>query len=295
MSKEIPILLSSDNNYLPYLAVTIESIKANNRARAKYKIYILEEKINENNKKNIFLMQNDYTEIYFININDYIKNIDTSIFTTINHFTKAAYFRFFIPDILKQYDKAIYIDCDLIVNHDLKDLFDIDMNSYCIGAIIDFWLQFSIYNDDNKKQYLTKILGMKRPEKYFNSGVMLLDLKKLRSTNFTQKCIERLEKIKNPRYVDQCIINSIFDGDFFFFVLKWNVQCNVIYDIENFENKIPLQLAKQFLASKDNAYIIHYCSGNKPWNKVGKEHYELWWQYARKTTFYEQILFNNIK
>ena len=241
-------------------------------------------------------MQNDYLKIHIIDIENYIKNINTNIFTTCTHFTKAAYFRFFIPEILIEYDRAIYLDCDLVVNHDLKELFNTNIHERPLAAVIDLWIKLNTCNNNTTQQiYLTNTLKMKNFEKYFNSGVLLLDLKKLRKINFTQKCINRLKEIKNPRYVDQCILNSLIDGNFHELDFKWNLQCNIVYDIQDIDKKLPITLLSKLNAIKNNPYIIHYCSGRKPWSYMGRDHYNIWWMYARETTFYEIILYKNIK
>ena len=139
------VCLSSDNNYAKQLGVTIASIKANRRASDNYDICVLDGGISELNKKRIGQLADKKFSVRFINISGFMDAIDTKIFSLNAHFTIATYFRFFIPQIFAKYKKILYIDCDLVVNHNLAELYGIDLGKYVIGAVPDV----EITRDDN--------------------------------------------------------------------------------------------------------------------------------------------------
>ena len=286
----ITVCFSSDDKYAPYLCVAICSVKENSDGDF-YDICILDDDISQENKRKILSLADENFSIRFVDIKSYIANYGRDVFVTNSHFTEAAYFRLFIPEIFKKYSKVVYLDCDICVCRNLRYLFDIDLNEKSIGAVLDTEIRREIFIDNSDtKEYLINTLGMKFPEKYFQSGVLLLDIKKLRSFDFTNKCMRRLKEIGNPRYVDQCVLNSIFDGNVFFLDNKWNLEWHIPFFVENLSTQLPSEIYQMYQCAYDNPYVAHYCSGIKPW--INKEVClaDIWWKYARQTPFYEDFL-----
>lgn len=145
-------------------------------------------------------------------------SVDKSIFSLNQHFTIATYYRFFIPQIFANYKKLLYLDCDLVVNADVAELSHTDLGNFAIGAFKDVEITRRLATDKfygrNIDKYLADVLKMKHPETYFQAGVLLLDIAKLVKTDFTNRCIDRLKEIGEPLYVDQCVLNSLFDGNY---------------------------------------------------------------------------------
>lgn len=295
----ITVCFSADNNYAPYLAVTIASIKFNRNAEDKYDICILDNNIEYVNKKRILYLQDDNFSIRFIPIRAYLSEIDASIFSLNSHFTEATYYRFFIPKIFNHFDKVLYMDCDLVVHHNLAELYHTELDNYALAAVMDIEIHRHIMQckliDDKFLNYLTHILNLKQPEKYFQAGVLLLDIKKLQEMNFTSSCLKKLIEIQNPLYVDQCVINSIFDGNYQPLDMKWNVLWQLPYYVKNLEQQLSYVKYIEYFSACKNPYIVHYASEIKPWNNPEIDLADLWWKYARLTPFYEEVLYKDIK
>lgn len=291
--KNIPVVLSSDEKYASYLGVCIKSLVDNTSPEYNYDICILDGGIKNYKKQLIKKMQQSNVSIRFIDINTILKNYDSTIFKTTLHFTIAAYFRFFLPIIFSHYKKICYIDCDTILLEDISNLWKIDIGNNILGAIRDF---FVIYNGNKNPEtikYYTNVLKMKNYQNYFNSGCMLCNIKLMRKYDLTQKLIALLKEIKTPKYVDQCILNSLCEGKVKFLPANWNYTWHIKINHPDYYNYIPKNLLTSFQKAMEKPYMMHFTSPRKPWNEPQIEYSYLFWKYARQTPFYEEILYKN--
>ncbi|MBK1992458.1 glycosyltransferase family 8 protein, partial [Campylobacter sp. 2018MI35] len=293
----IPIIFSCDDNYLSYLAVILNSIKINSDKEFNYDICILYDTLNQDGiKKIINFIQDINISIRFINISPYIYQAKKQVhFHTAAHFKESTYYRFFIPSIFKNYKKIIYLDCDMLILRDLKDLFLIDFDT-SIAACKELVIILRTINKIDL--YYIDFLNNKKPFKniynYIQCGVLVYNIYKCIENNFTQRCLETLKYLERPPIVDQDVINSAFDGDISFLDSKWNFTWNLPIKHPNFSNLLPDELVDEALKMINNPYIIHYNDIFKPWNSPHLPNAHLWWHYARLTPFYEEILFKNI-
>ncbi len=290
----ITVCLSADNNYAPYLGITIASIKANRALDDKYEIFILDGGLEETNKKRILFTQEKNFSIHFTNIKAYLDDLDTSIFSLNAHFTIASYFRLFIPQIFKNFAKILYLDCDLIVHHNLAELYKTDLQDFALAAAPDIEMHRCLMIDSVAKgkttDYLTHKLSMNNPKSYFQAGVLLLDIKKLQKMNFTDVCLKKLAEIRDPWYVDQCVLNAVFDGNYQPLDMKWNVLWQLPYYIKDLDKQLNVDSYNQYFSAYENPYIIHYAGAIKPWKDPSVTLADIWWQYARNTSVYELLL-----
>lgn len=284
----IPIFLSSDENYAPYLSVTIRSIFNHRNKNVNYDIIVLHTSISDVKKNKIISSCSDKNfSIRFINIEKFLKTDAEKIKYTCCHFSVAMYYRIFISDIFKCYDKAIYLDCDLIVQKDLSEFFNIDIEKFVLGAILDFGvIQFN--NTFIPKEYCENILKISN-ENYFNSGVLLINCKKFREEKIKEKCLTTLHRIKTPIAPDQDILNVSCNKKVKFLPFKYNFEWSPPIHNKNYINTIPSIHHQDFLEAEKNPIIIHY-TGDKPWKFPHFCYANIWWHYARQTPFYEEIL-----
>lgn len=288
---EISVVMASDDNFAPYLGVTIKSIIENSSQNTDYTIYILDGGISKINKKLLNNIQTHNVKIRFININSYMQNSDKDIFYTYGHFKIATYFRFFIPIIFKNFEKVIYCDCDGIFKDDIAKLNNIDIKNYLLGAVSDTYVNFLLTKPE-MYSYFKDTLKLQKPENYFQAGVLILNIKELCKNDFTNKCIEALELIKKPKYLDQCVLNSVCQGKVFFLDGSWNVESPVMNNVNNSkkDEKLPDELCETFLKAYNNPKYIHFCGSRKPWNTPDMHNSEKFWEYAKMTDFYEKII-----
>lgn len=293
-SDAICICLSADDNYAKYLGVTIVSIKANRKPQDNYDICVLDGGISAFNKRRIGQLAEDGFSIRFVDISGFLDNIDMEIFSLNAYFTLATYFRFFIPQIFATYKKVLYLDCDLVVNTDVSELFHIDLENYALGAVFDIEMNRLIATDKERKgkicRYLSQRLKMQQIETYFQAGVLLFDIAKLKAMDFTNKCLDKLKEIGDPMYVDQCVLNSLFDGNYKELDMRWNVMWQLPYYVKDLDRQLPVIAYKTYFEAREKPYIVHYAGAIKPWKNPEIEMADIWWKYARLTPFYEEIL-----
>lgn len=296
------IIMSSDNNYALYLGVCVQSIIANQNPKYNYDIVILEDNITDNNKKLIsnLCAQRKNIAVRFFNMKEFAERYK-KLFYVRAQFSMATYYRFFIPEIFYQYTRALYLDCDLVVCKDISPLFTMDMKQNYILATPDI----QVINDCSLKQpvdgwslsfdkYLADILKIKNTNRYFQAGMMIMDINKLKKFDMLSKCIECLKEVKHPVYVDQDILNSVFYNYVGFIDLKWNH----VYHVQKTDylaGNIPDVMYREYLkAREEGPYVLHLTGRQKPWIKPNQILAECFWQYARQTPFYEEIIYKNV-
>ena len=234
MGNNINICISCDDNYVRYAGVVMASVLYNASSSDNLAFYILDGGISEDSKQKMLSLKTiKDCEINFVSIDESLFE-DFKKVTTHKYISIAAYFRLKLPSLLPDIDRIIYFDCDVVINSSLKKLFNTDMENHPIAGVVDI------------KKKIVKI----NPG-YVNSGVLLLDLKKMRELNIENEFyIYTKDNFETIKCGDQEIINAVCKGDIKILENKWNVQ------ISNFTNRSDYM---------KNPAIIHYVSKNKPW------------------------------
>jgi lipopolysaccharide biosynthesis glycosyltransferase len=235
------IVFSSDKNYTQLMGVALYSIFENKKGNYPIDIYVLDGGILKKDIKRLNILENKYNfKIKYI-------KIDTSLFKdfhTKNFYTQAVYYRIIIPRLLPHLKKVLYLDCDIVVQDDIYELYNTDINNYLFAAIEDIFT--------GKKRH--ELLNIPLKEKYFNSGVLLMNIEKSKEINAPETILKFVndypEKLK---YCDQDAINSTMCGNFLCMEQKYNYIANTeVSTLDKFFNL-------------DDIKIIHY-AGTKPWN-----------------------------
>ena len=276
-NEDVIIAFSVDDNYATFIPVTIESIKDYASPKRKYKIFILGNNISANHAHAIFQTQTENVTTQIIDIKDLILKENIGSLKTLEHINTATYYRFFIPEVLQDYKKAVYLEADQILQADVAELYDTDLQGKSLGIAPQ--IKFSVTRSKEWFDYVQKTLKMVKPNNYFNAGVLVMNLEKLRENDFRNKALKLAEN-NNFKYLDQDILNSMFSDDCVRVEKEWNMEIFIL-DLVRREYKPKL---------------IHYTVGNlKPWrNSRPDEHTfrysDLFWDYAKKTANYDEIL-----
>jgi lipopolysaccharide biosynthesis glycosyltransferase len=282
----IPVIFASDDNFIPYLSVAIQSLIAKSSQNNNYDIIILHENIPIERQESLSLMVAGCSNfsIRFFYMTTFVKQYGINDLMVVNHIKSAAYYRLFVGSILSHYKKIVYLDADLILETDVANLFSTDMDNKAIAATLDYHI--SMVTSENEfafrgfYNYAHDTLKIKNLQSYFNSGVLLMDVEKIRTKKYEERFIE-VAKINKHFFHDQNVLNSVLQNDVFMLDLAWNCQISLA--------SLPLNYYG------DDKFIIHYCSHVKPWTFTSRTLDYLWWKYARLTPFYEEILYKNLK
>lgn len=263
MKSEIPIFFSVDDTYIPFLAVTIQSLSENISKRNLYKLRILYTNINEKNQNEIKKYENDNIQIEFVNVQNNLEKIEGNLLTR-DYYSNATYYRILIPNLYPEYDKVLYLDADIVILDDIAKLYNKNINNYLIAGVSEHW--FRKYKE--LQEYAKKVIGVSNYKKYINAGIILMNLKELRKIQFEKKFLHLLQNIKYIFAQDQDYFNRICKGRIKYINECWNAS-GYIYD-------------------KPNPKIIHY-TVYKPWQLIDMPNSNYFWNMAKKTTFYDYI------
>lgn len=273
----IPIILSSDEKYSPYMYTTMISILENAYKTTYYIFFLLVPSNFPEEDKNTIMSINDKYKcsINFI----FMEKVFENLIMTISHITFPTYYRLLIGDLLaKEFDKVIYLDVDLCVCKDLSELFNIDIEGYYIAGVISPSYYFS-----EVKQ--CKRLNLPDMKQYVNAGMLLMNLKKIREDNMTKIFMELTER--NYKSQDQDILNVACYGKILTLPPKYNAQ--VIKLQEDNPKLREIYEEKDIIEAIKNPFIIHYSNKNKPWNYLGIYLEKYWWNMAKKTPYINNI------
>ena len=240
----IPIFFAIDDGYMPFLAVALESLIENSSKKYYYSIKILYTNISEENKKKINKYKRENVNIEFVDLNYYIEKVKDKLYTR-DYYTNTTYFRLFIANLYPQYNKAIYLDSDILVLGDIAELYNQDMGDNLIAAAPDDVIQTTKVF----QEYVEKVVGVADYRNYFNAGILLMNLDEFRKFDFQNKFLYLLETIKFTVAQDQDYLNRLCKGKVKIIDKAWDT----------------MPIGNETLEEKD-LKIIHYNLADKPWH-----------------------------
>ena len=276
MRDVINIVLASDDNYAQHVAVLAASVLSNTKAQVN--IHLLSDAIS---KERLTLINNTVQSwgstlhVYDMSSYDCFDNLFTS-----GHISKAAYFRLDIANILpEEVNKVIYMDVDLLVLQDIAELWQYDLQGSPLAAVPDYGIMASRRLMKQKQN----VIGLQPNSKYFNSGVVIMDLEQWRKHGYAKQVIE-LAAAGNLPHHDQDALNKVFMGNWMALPLKWNV----IPPVFNLFSKILLNrnLRKNAIAARKDKAILHFAGRYKPWEfDLHNGFNDTYYYYLKKTKF----------
>lgn len=235
--EKISVCLSTDNNYVQHMAACISSILKNKNSDEFINIYVIDGGIKEDNKEKLAFFEQNYDCKIFYVLPDLSKMENCKTFRG-DYISLATYYRLFIPELMPQEDKVIYLDCDMVVRKSLKDLFNKSFNNNLVLGV----------RDVGAKE------GSERLEisEYVNAGMLVMNSKLMREENTVPKFLDFInngqDKIQNH---DQDIVNYVCNG-----------RIGIIED--EFNAQVRRNNLSKFDRLEDPT-VLHFISGKKPW------------------------------
>ncbi len=275
---ENAIVFATDNNYAPYCAVALASLIDKASATKQYDIVILYEELSEKNRERLLRIvgSTKSVSLRFYNMHDFVENYRKTFFVRSN-FTIAAYYRLFIVEIFTHYKKVAYIDCDTLFVDEISELFLLEMHNKLAGAVIDDFLT----QNSQFMHYVKEELQLLSPEHYINSGMILFNITALKSFDLLTKCLDFFKKHPSPVHQDQDVLNTVLYEKILHLPKEWNY----------FSTPKRLDPTKP----KDNPKIIHFIGAKKPWEALQSLYSAKFWEYAKATPYYTELLENILK
>ena len=270
MNREIPIFFTINDDYAPFLAVALNSAIKNCNKNRLYRAIVLHQGLNPTNTQKLKALETENFKIEITPMKANFESLDDRMSNRLrcDYFTLTIYFRLFIPAMFPQYDKGIYIDSDVVLTDDIAKLFDTDIGDNFIGACSDL----SIADIPELVHYTEDAVGVKKHNDYINSGVLLMNLKKLREYGLEEHFLNLLNTYHFDSIApDQDYLNAMCNGKIHYLDNAWDTMPNDAHP--------PLE----------KTYLIHYNLFSKPWCYDGVQYEQEFWQYAKDSGYFEEI------
>ncbi len=297
IENNVALLLCAGNLYVPYLSVVLQSILENSSVVYNYDIIIFTSDISIENQIILQEQLQAYTNfsIRFYNVRPVMESY--LHLYILGHYSIETYFRLLAPNILKAYDKILYLDSDIIVQEDVATLYNIELSEeHLLAACRDIeWIATCNANKISQ-EYINDILKLKNPQNYFQAGVILFNLQTFRK-NFQSDYIMQFATTQNWELLDQDILNSVAQERVLFLDPVWNILTGWSEKkrIKNIRKNSDKVLFKQYMAVRSHPNIIHYAGAEKPWLFDDVAFADKWWQYlSRIPILYKKNIEDNL-
>ncbi|MDR2431024.1 MAG: glycosyltransferase family 8 protein [Candidatus Margulisbacteria bacterium] len=266
---QIPIVYVTDNNYVLPTAVSITSLLANKTQDTFYQINILGLQLADEHKVKLENLSSGQAQIKVIVIPEN-KYADCNKDTATVYVSGATYAKFDIINLLPDYDKVIYIDGDTLVLKDLRDLFITDLM-------------------DNYAGVVRGIYAGQKYNRYFDAGVMLLNLRKIREDNIYARAMRLINLGVQFKYMDQDIFNIVFEDKILFLPFIYNYMPTTL-SVQKLANIYGLDVTA-VMAMLKHPVIIHLAGLKKPWTYDEAPFADLWQEYFNKSAYKTEKLY----
>lgn len=288
MRNTINVVFSSDNNYAQHMGVAIYSLLLNNREFLKVNIYVIDNHIEDKNKKNLtdMVMKFENAEIIWIDFEILAQHLQLNMGEW--KISISSYARLFIGSILEEeVERVLYLDCDMLVQESLKDVWNIDMKGYVLAAVQD---TVGIVSKRN--------IGLEKETAYFNAGMLLIDVQAWREHNIEEKCLDFINE-RNGRVThhDQGVLNGIFSGNFLRLPVQYNLMTiHYIWKRESilkyFGETAEYYTEDEINQARKMPVILHFTPSftSRPWCKDCKHPLKkYYWQYIKHTPWVDAM------
>ena len=314
--ERIPVILSADDNYSCFVATTGISILHNTNSFIDF--YILSDGISDANKELIRKSYESVTPYFSLT---FTECDSAKIFSSIKlqedyHVKLNTCNRLLIPKLLPELKRAIYLDVDMIILGDIKQLWDEELNGHIFGCTPLYYDRFSTVQLLKNNAHIPQDTSYW----YFNSGVMLIDYdrwRKIKGDNdeIIKDLMSILSRINVNITPDEVILNKFAyeNGGYQVLPLKYNTHTDYTYNflkknkrilsdadthtLGEFERHLGWSNFDKDLITYNKPIIHHFFAAEKPWLTTSSsyfpiplhEHFGEFWFYAKQSLFFDKI------
>ena len=281
MANRVNVAFICDEGFALPTGVALHSLFANRNQNVEYKVFVICNNLGEDHRKRLQSISCDGFLVTLVDaeLGEYEKIFEKAGFPV----SPTATLKFVLPNLLDDIDKVIYVDGDVIVQKDLLDLYNVDLSERYVAAVAD-------YHGLTFKGDVWERLGIKH-EAYFNSGMLVLNLRKMRDDDIPNALIDyRINGVNY--YMDQDALNVVLGGNALFLPFGYNAT------LTNWRNKSSVDLAGYYrIPFREDKYdylreaaIVHYCSSDKPWRYFDSHYADVWYSYFLGSQYSDAIL-----
>ena len=270
-TKVVPVFVTITNDYAKYVAAAISSLMRHSDPKRYYRVIIMYDRLSLANRWRLrnMVTHNVAIEFHKMKYSLYMQIIMRYCAKRSgsgDFFARPVYYyRALIARIFLQYDKGIYIDSDTILMSDIGELYDIELGDKVVAARVDP----KVAHVPEFVDYVEKALGVPAKE-YINSGVLLMNLKKLRKLHYVTQMTDLIKEDVDLVAPDQDYLNVILRGQIMHLPKEWNLQPEG--------------------EDAARAKLLHFNLSKKPWHHDDVNCGEEFWHAAKGTGFYGDLV-----
>ncbi|MDO5340846.1 MAG: glycosyltransferase family 8 protein [Bacteroidia bacterium] len=277
MSKSINILCATDKNFVPYCGIMLTSLFENNKEEKLCVNIIVDSSVKDKDRKLFVKLGEQYhQQIELI-------SVDESTFAQYpvynKQWTNSIYYRLLAAELLPNtIDKLIYLDCDIVVNGHIREMWEINISNYAVGVVPDIWAP---------RQDVYERLDLKNDGLFFNSGSMLINLKYWREKKLREQFLDYIKNnFEKLWFNDQDTLNGVLVDQKLIIPVTYNYQ--IVFLQKTLLATFSTEWQKQILETT-NPLIIHYAASTKPWMII---YYNMpflsKWRYYRDISYWKK-------
>ena len=267
------VVYASNDGYARHLGTSLYSLLDRNRDFAEISVYVLTLGLSEENQGKLREIAEHFgRRLIFLNLDDLRERIGYEVDT--GGFDISVMLRLFMGDMLPEsVERVLYLDCDTVVLQSLKHLWKEELEGKIVGAV----MEPTIY------QAVKESIDLGEDDPYYNSGVLLVDLKQWREQEIQKKLLEFWKSKGGKLFAsDQDVINGTLKGQIHTLMPRYNFFTNYRY----FRYNTLVQLCdayravgkREFAAAKRKPVIIHFLGDERPWIRGNHNHYGKWYR-----------------
>lgn len=287
------IVYASDDRFAEILGVSLVSLYENSKDMVDIIVYVLDGGITPENREKIESIAAAYgrSKITWIPAQDISRVLSMEV--KVDRGSLSQYARLFVSsDLPDDLDRVLYLDCDIAIVKSIRELWNLDLQGKTIGALLDAF-----------SRHYRRNIDLKPDDIMFNSGVMLIDLKKWKEQKVEDRLLKFIES-KNGRIQqgDQGALNAVLSHDTYCFEPRFN-SVTIYHDFNYKEMMIYRKPAKGFYDREeikravDDPSIVHFTTSflsKRPW-VVGCQHryVDVWLKYKAMSPWADAPLWSD--
>jgi lipopolysaccharide biosynthesis glycosyltransferase len=232
-----------DSNYAPYAAALIRSLSFYSSRPIRFHVIVPE---SDRQHPNILSLEGEFAHTWNLDLHIYSSNqlsemANEGLISDVGYINVYTYSKLLFSSLLpREVDKFLYLDPDTFIRRDPEPLF-----AFEYGGIFAACLEI--------KPWAEQLFGI--PDKlYFNAGVFITSLEYWRNNKVFDKCLETLKIRGQTHFMDQDVLNCVFDNKFSVLPKTFNTFGDEFFALSTLENLT-------------NPLVVHFAGGNKPWSQ----------------------------
>ncbi|MDB4886104.1 MAG: hypothetical protein JWN79_1542 [Gemmatimonadetes bacterium] len=262
------VVFAADRAYAAPLAVAMRSLFRSNPA-VRFQVHVLNADIDPSTWAKLAAIAREHGHVL---TDARIRDDDLRGIVLTHHFARSNYYRLFSADKVPA-DRALYLDADVIVRGDVRPLRDAPLGDAFVAAV------------ENRNFSRHRALEMSPGSRYFNSGVMVMNLVRWRADGLAPRVLAFVRRKAHAiEFVDQCGLNGVIDGRWLALHPRFNVQSD-FHDVPYVEGEAGFS-ARDMAEALDAPVIVHFTGNSKPWQLLNAHPYKReYWRHLRATPF----------